>query len=423
MTQQRIVDPVVGEEVVRAVTGTGLRVRVLPRPQLREVAAVITFGYGSTDLAFASDDGAVVTTPAGTAHYLEHKLFEDEELAVFQRFAARGASVNAQTGFTRTTYHFHASGEWQQNLQDLLRLCARPHITPQNVQKERGIIAQEVRMYEDSPAHGAAFLLLGALYAEHPVRHTVGGTVASIDAITAPLLLQCWHAFYRTGNAALAVAGPVDVDAVLELAEGCALPAGAAPARATPADFAGVHRERAERTMAVARPKVLLGLKERREAVGYRARAERAAATGVVLDRLFAPSSDLREALHRRGAVDDSLGASYTGERTFGVAMVGCDADDAVAAAAALRELLFADVAFDDEQLERLRRRQFGHLVRIGESARALAHGHALEELDGARPFEGLEVLRALTVADVVRRRDELLRADNLCIATTHRRA
>lgn len=416
MSFERVRDPVGPDEVFLATTSRGLRLRVLPRPHLRETAAAITFGYGSVDLEFAGQSGPVVT-PAGTAHYLEHKLFEDEQLGVFQRFAARGAQVNAQTGFTRTTYWFAGPTAARDNLEDLLRLVARPHITAENVQKERGIIAQEVRMYEDSPGQCAAFLLLGAMFPQHPVRFTVGGTEQSIQAITPEILLQSFHAFYRTGNAALAVAGPIDPELVLELAEACALPAGEALPRVVPFDFGPPGVVRAERAIRLSRPKLLVGLKECRHAEGYLARGERAAATGVVLDRLFAASSELREAMHERGEVDDTLGAGYFGERTFGVASVGCDTDDPERAEAALRKALFAPLRFDDEQLERLRRRQLGGYVRAGESARALAMGHAQEELDGAPPFAALDILQRLQVATVEARRQELLREANLCVA------
>jgi predicted Zn-dependent peptidase len=292
-------DPIVGEEVLLARTSRGLSVRVLPRPRLREAAAVITFHYGSIDLAF-DRDGIRTESPAGTAHYLEHKLFEDEELAVFQRFAARGARVNAQTGFARTTYFFQCAQQFGDNLRDLLRLVSRPHITDENVEKERGIIAQEVRMYEDSPDQGAAFSLLSAMYAQHPARLTVGGTVESIGRITKATLLDAYAAFYRTGNASLAVAGPVDPDEVLRLAEACELAEGSAPSRADIADFAPVASSRIERSLSVARPKALLGLKERERADTAFARSRRATATGVVLDRLFAGSSDLRERMQLR---------------------------------------------------------------------------------------------------------------------------
>lgn len=409
-------DPVVGEEVLLATTPSGLRLRVLPRPHLRETAAFFTIAYGSVDLAYR-EGGSVVETAAGTAHYLEHKLFEDEELAVFQRFAARGARVNAQTGFARTSYHFQAATHVEENLRDLLRLVSRPHVTDENVAKERGIIAQEVRMYEDSPDQATVFSLLGGLYARHPVRLAVGGTVESIDRITAASLLGAWRAFYRTGNSALAVAGPVDPELVLRLATECELPAGPAHERVEEPDFGAAAIARVERTAAVARPKVLLGLKERRAATGWRARAERSAAAMVVLDRLFAGSSDLRESLHARGLVDDSLGAGYHGDRTFGFATVGCDTEDPARAVAALRETLFADVEFDEAQLERLRRRQLGAFVRSCESVRALAAHHAAEELEGAPPFAALSVLESLDPAAVAARKQELVRDENLCVA------
>lgn len=414
-------DPVFGEEVLLATTPSGLRLRVLPRPQFRETAAVVAFAYGSIDLEFECD-GARVATPPGTAHYLEHKLFEDDELAVFERFAARGARVNAQTGFTRTTYFFQATSQVRENLTDLLRLVARPHITAQNVDKERGIIAQEVRMYEDSGDHCTMFDLLGCLFPGHPVRHTVGGTVESIAAITPELLLQSHAAFYRAGNAALAVAGPVDPAEVYELAAACALPAGEPPMRTLAHDGGPIGSPRRERRMAVARPKVLLGCKDPVAAAGCRARAERAARTWVVLDRLFAHSSELREALHRRGEVDDSLGAGYFGERSFAVATIGCESDQPAVAEAALRRALLQPVDFDDEHLERLRRRHLGAWVRGCESVRSLAFAHAQEQLDGAPPFQALEVLAALDVPAVRARRDELLGEDRLAVAVTQRR-
>src|SRR5690606_13920072 len=120
----------------------------------------------------------------------------------------------------------------------------------------------EIRMYEDSPDYRGFFDVLGCLYEEHPVRHPVGGTVESIQHVTAAHLLDCWRAFYRAGNAALAAAGPVDPEAVLRLAEACTLPAGAAPKSLWPRDDGPVRRPRAERRMQVARPRVLLGFKD-----------------------------------------------------------------------------------------------------------------------------------------------------------------
>jgi predicted Zn-dependent peptidase len=415
---QRHTDPILGEEVWLTTSSSGLPVRVLPRPHMKDAAAVISFAYGSTDLDFEGEDG-LVRTPAGTAHYLEHKLFEDEELQVFQRFAQRGARVNAQTGFTRTSYFFQASSHFEANLADLLRLVSKPHITAANVDKERGIIAQEVQMYEDSPGYCTMFDLLGCLYPEHPVRHTVGGTTDSIGEITPELLLASWRAFYRTGNAALAVAGDVDPGAVLDLVEQAGLPVGSAPRRVHAADFGPVGTVRRKRRMQVARPKVLVGIKDRREASGWREQTARRVATSVVLDRLFAASSELREALQLRAAIDDSLSAGYYGEVGFAFASVGCEHEDPERAEQAFREMLLGPVEFGDEHLERLRRRHLGGFVRSCENARALAFGHAAEALEGAPPFHAVQAMQQVQLAEVQQRKIELLDEGNLDAAVT----
>lgn len=417
---QIVRDPLLGEAVHLATTQNGLRLRVSPKPQFREIAAAITFAYGSTDLAFASGDG-ICTSPPGTAHYLEHKLFEDEELHTFERFAARGARVNASTGFTRTTYHFTSTSNLRDNLTDLLHLVSRAHITPANVDKERGIIAQEVRMYEDSVDFGSMFDLLGCLYGEHPVRYTLGGTTESIQAITAELLLQCHRAFYRCGNAALAVAGPVDPEEVFDLAAACALPAGNAPERCTKADHGPVATARRERPRQVSRPHLLLGCKDPRPAGDWRQRLHRQLSTRVLLDRLLSPSSELREALRQRGDVDDTLGSGYYGEQTFAFATVGCETEQPDRAEAALRELLLRPFPLDAEHLERVRRRQLGGYVRGFESTRALAFGGAAEALEDVPPFEALPALQALQLEHLRERQHELLQEERFAVALTLR--
>ncbi len=283
-------DPVLGEEVWLGCTKAGLRLRLMPTQRFAESVAVISVGYGSTDLGFVDGDGAH-QSPEGVAHYLEHKLFEAEDLHTFDRFARRGAQVNAVTSFTRTSYYFSSTSAFDDNLRDLLRLVATPHITPANVEKERGIIAQEIKTYEDSANYRAFFDLLGCLYAEHPVRHPVGGTVASIADITDHELLRCHAAFYRTGNAVLTAVGPIDTERVAALAEECELSAGAALPSVCPADLNVQVDRRSERRLQVARGRVLLGAKDRTLAADGEARLRRHLQTALLLDLLLGAGS------------------------------------------------------------------------------------------------------------------------------------
>lgn len=401
-------DPVLGEQVLLARTSSGLPLRVVPTDRFTEVAAVVTFGYGSTDLGF-KNNGEEHRSPEGVAHYLEHKLFEDEELQAFDRFAKRGARVNAMTGFGQTTYYFTATDQVKANLQDLLHLVSNAHITPENVEKERGIIAQEIRMYEDSPDYRGFFDFLGCLYGEHPVRHPVGGTIESIAAIDDQELLSCFDAFYRTGNAGMAVAGPVDPDEILELAEACTLREGAPPQRLSPRDLGPVTTPRFRRSFDVARSRVLLGYKDRDLLDSNDERLRRNLLSRILLDSLFGGSSDLREELRSQGLVDDTLSASYMSEADFGVTAVGCECEDPDTVIERLRDVMYdaASSPITAEHLERVGRKVLGSYVRSFASVKGMAFSHAKEALHDSRPFQSLERMQAISIDDLLGRRSE----------------
>ncbi|MHC4514952.1 MAG: EF-P 5-aminopentanol modification-associated protein YfmH [Planctomycetota bacterium] len=414
-------DPVLGEEVLLATAQNGLPVRVVATDRFKEATAVVTFDYGSIDLGYRRN-GNTHRSPEGVAHYLEHKLFEDEELQAFDRFAKRGARVNAMTGFANTTYFFTATDRFGENLKDLLHLVSQAHITPENVDKERGIIAQEIRMYEDSPDYRAFFDLLGCLYQEHPVRHPVGGTVESIQEITPEELLSCYDAFYRTGNAALAAAGPIDPEEVLALAEACALEPGEPAPRISAEDLGPVENARTRRQLEVARSRVLIGFKDRTLFAGDReAQLRRDLRTRILLDRLFSASSEIREDLRLRGLVDDSLGASYMSEHSFGVTVISCETDDPDRTIDTFQQLLFSPVDFNDDHLERVRRKFLGQYVRLFQNLRHTAFDHASEALDGLSPFQSMERMMSVTLDEVRARKDEHFCEDAFAVAVVEK--
>ncbi|MEM7202566.1 MAG: pitrilysin family protein [Planctomycetota bacterium] len=411
-------DELLGEEVWLARTSRGLPVRVVPTQRFRETAAVLYVGYGSTDLRFELE-GREIESPEGVAHYLEHKLFEDEALAAFDRFSSRGARVNASTSFSRTSYFFTATDQIAANLQDLLHLVSHAHITEENVEKERGIIAQELRMYEDSPDFALFFDFLGGLYARHPVRHPVGGTVESIQDVTAEHLLECHRAFYRTGNAALAVCGPVEPEAILDLAEACALPEGDAVPVLRPADLGPIEAatQPAPRAREVPRAKMMLGCKDRDLTDDAEQRRHRQLMTDVALDRLFSAASEVREDLRHRGVIDDSLSAGYLCDASFGFSSLTCETDDPDATAAALTEVVQRPPRIEADYLERVRAKLLGRYVRSFGSSRGIASAQAEEAVHGLAPFQAMRRVAALTSDEIEARHREHFRAEALAQA------
>lgn len=208
-----------GERYRMAILENGLRIYVCEKPEYSSSYAVFGTCYGSIDTAFSADGGETVRVPEGIAHFLEHKLFESEDGDAFTRFAKTGANANAFTSFDRTCYLFSCSDSFEENLEILLDFVTHPYFTEQTVQKEQGIIGQEIRMYDDSPGWCVLFRMLSAMYHHHPVKIDIAGTTDSIAEITADLLYRCYRTFYNPANMFLCVAGNVRFEQVIRAAE------------------------------------------------------------------------------------------------------------------------------------------------------------------------------------------------------------
>jgi len=163
-------DSVLSEQVVSAVLPNGLKILIAEKKDFKTNFAIFGTKYGSIDTAFSVNDGETIAVPEGIAHYLEHKLFESEDGDAFARFSETGASANAFTSFDRTCYLFSCADRFEENLDILLDFVQSPYFTPKTVQKEQGIIGQEIRMYDDSPEWCVLFNMLEAMYEQHPVR-------------------------------------------------------------------------------------------------------------------------------------------------------------------------------------------------------------------------------------------------------------
>ena len=207
-----------GQEMVKIKHPSGLTMLLCPMPGYSTAYATFTANVGSVDTGFKTqDDDAFVDVPEGIAHFLEHKMFENEDGDAFAKYAKTGASANAYTSFDKTAYLFACTDRFEESLEILLDFVRRPYFTKESVQKEQGIIGQEIRMYDDE--WRVQFNLLQALYHNHPVRIDIAGTVESIAEIDDQLLYRCYRTFYNLNNMVLCVAGNFDIDAVLRVAD------------------------------------------------------------------------------------------------------------------------------------------------------------------------------------------------------------
>ncbi len=252
-----------GENYLRIQHKSGLTLLLCPMDGYSTAYAMFGTKYGSIDTSFkTSEEKDFITVPEGIAHYLEHKLFESEDGDAFARYAATGASANAFTSFDRTAYLFSCTDQFRESLEILLDFVTHPYFTKETVEKEQGIIGQEISMYDDNPDWRVYFNLLGALYQNNPVRIDIAGTKETIAKINAELLYKCYDTFYNLNNMVLTIAGNFDVDTVLELADKILKPSKNVTVERAPVEEPeGVFQKEVIQNLPVATPLFQLGFK------------------------------------------------------------------------------------------------------------------------------------------------------------------
>lgn len=305
----------------------GLRICYVPKEGFSKTFAVLATDFGSVDASFTLD-GTRYDTPTGVAHFLEHKMFEDEDGNALQKFSETGASPNAFTSQTMTAYHFSCTERFAQNLEILLKFVFTPYFTEENVEKERGIIGQEIGMMEDNPGWQAYVGLFEGLYRSHPVRESIAGSVESIAKITPETLFTCHKAFYSPRNMALVVCGTADFDEVCRMARQFS-------PHESPAIGERHYGERrdtvnqplVERKMQVSQPQFLLGFKDEPVKDGE-SRLRRGLLGELAVRILCGDTAPLYNELYEKRLINPYFEADYSLYPEAAVAMFGGESRD-----------------------------------------------------------------------------------------------
>ena len=388
----------VGETMYHGKLENGLHVFVFPKPEFQKGYAFFATNYGGMDMRFCLD-GVWHSTPAGVAHYLEHKMFDTQEGNALQDLAANGASPNAFTSNDITGYYFDSTEKFEENLRILLSFVSVPWFTQESVDKERGIIGQEIGMIEDDPHWKCYMNLMKALFQHHPIRVSVAGSVESIAEITPETLYACHKAFYDPANMVLCVAGPVDPEHICDVAREI-LPKEAGPIAAK--DYGEKEQPRAaqsyiEERMEVSAPIFQLGWKGDAQINGED-RLRQELVGGLALEVLLGNSSPLYAKLYREGLINQEFGYSY--ESSFGCAFLAADgeskAPEAVCAAVAAEAARIGREGVDPALWERVKKGVYGNRVRGLNSFENLCVGQAQAF------FTGYDFLRFADIFDAI---------------------
>ena len=381
---------------------SGLKILVMPKENYSSTYAIFATKYGSIDTMIQMKDGSFKEIPEGTAHFLEHKLFESEDLDAFERFAKTGASANAYTSFDRTGYLFSCSANFKKNLEILLDFVQNPYFTQATVEKEQGIIGQEIDMYKDVPDWEVMFNCLMNMYHNLPVRIDIAGTHESIAQISAETLYGCYDNFYNLHNMVLSVAGNVSVDEVIEVADKMLKPVeGKMAQRKVIDEPKEVVSPYVEEKLSVATPQFMFGFKENRDTPERTAKEE--VTMEILLDMISGQSSELYRRLFDNKLINNSFGFEYfTGFGYSCVFFAGESTDPKAVADEIVKEIKsFRENGFDKAAFDRTKKKLYGRMIMGMNDVDGIANNMAISYFAGEDIFTDFEIYKTVTLEDV----------------------
>ncbi len=393
---EKIYGSVIKETCLKYTAPGGLKVFMLPMEGYSAAVAQFSARFGSQDNSFSVNGGEFTRIPDGTAHYLEHKLFESEEKDAFSLFAQTGASCNAGTSFDYTQYYFSCADSFRKNLEILLDFVQDPYFTAENVEKERGIIGQEITMYRDNPSWRVFTNLLEGLYSKNPVRNDIAGTVESIAEITEKTLYDCYNAYYNPANMFLCVSGNFDPDEVIAVCESRLKSRLALDIKAEPFDEPlSVNRRRTELAMPVAKPIFEIGFKLPSKNGGES--VEDYVYHNILFDIMLGDTSDFFEEMRKNSLLNEefSVGVFSGRGHLFPFARGESDDPDRVLAEIQRRIDAFKTVPPSKEEFERIKRATYGALVRDFNNVDSVASTLSEAALADTEPFSVIDTAAA----------------------------
>ncbi|MGP4072184.1 EF-P 5-aminopentanol modification-associated protein YfmH [Piscibacillus sp. B03] len=415
--------PRINEHMYHEQLENGLDVFLLPKPEVEKTFAIFSTKYGSIDQTFTPiGETEKVTVPDGIAHFLEHKMFEKEDGDVFQHFSERGASANAFTSFTQTAYLFSSTFGEEANVETLLDFVQDPYFTEQTVEKEKGIIEQEIKMYDDQADWRLFFGTIGSLYKNHPVRIDIAGTVESIYEITHEDLYTCYNTFYHPSNMSIFVIGNFDLDSMTNLIKqnqnnkNFDKPNGIDRFYGDEKDE--VYKEIEKIYMPVTTPKCMVAVKEKKESLQKDKLLKNDLVRDMILDLYFSKSGSYYEELYQEGLVIDKLRLEQYLEESFGFAAIGGSTTKPKEFGQKVKEMLLSikNEPINEEDFKRAKKKKYGELIRefneLEGTANTFIHYHHLG-IDYRDVFEVLEQLSLNDVNDVT---DDWISDDRISI-------
>ncbi len=399
----------------------GLEILVMPKKDFKQKTVMFGTKFGSINNEFKVD-GEKITVPDGVAHFLEHKVFEQEngEDALME-LSSLGSNPNAYTTSDHTVYFFDTIDNFEECMNILFNFVQNPYFTDENVEKEKGIIGQEIQMYDDNPEFQIYITLLQNLYVNHPIRIDTAGTIESISKIDKELLYKCYNTFYNISNMLVCVCGDVDPDEIVSKIEKL-LPKDIKKEnieKIFPNEPKKINEYITTKNMSLNTPLLSIGFKDnyiKEKALKQRIKFD--IATQIALEMLVGKSSKLHETLYNMGLITEELGKSYNYEADYGFAMIeGYSNKPKEVIDFFIEKLDNLDKNISLENFERIRKMLKGEFVFEFNNVPKIARMIFADYIKGINTFDYFDQYEQVTFDDIKEVFRELINKENMAIS------
>ena len=419
MNFEKIEDNLLNEVLYKGVHKSGLTVYVLPKKEHSKSYAAFATRYGSIDYKFITPgENEYTEIPDGVAHFLEHKLFEQPDGSnAFDAYSMTGANANAFTSFNSTVYLYSCTDKFYENLEILLDFVSNPYFTKENVDKEQGIIGQEIRMYDDDPGWRVFFNMLDCMYVNHPIKKDIAGTVESIAQIDKDLLFKCYNTFYNPTNMILFTCGDVDCDEVSKLVDKHIT---ASPnseiKRFETEEPKRVNKPYKEQKLSISTPIFQMGFKDTDVGFDGTELLKKEIITSLLIEILLGEGSDLYNKLYSEGLINDSFDCDFEAEPGYGFSSLGGESPDPEKVQQIVLDT-FENLEITEEEFERAKKVEIARYLRMWNSVEGLSNTMVSDLFKNINIFEYSSIIKDITLRDVQHRFKEHFSRQNCVLS------
>lgn len=422
---KRIVNELLKEEVYYEKLENGLDVYFMPKHGFTKKYAVLATNYGSNELEFVPiGEDKKIRVNEGIAHFLEHKMFEQPDGGnAFDKFSKWGANANAFTNFTMTAYLFSATDNFYESLEHLIDYVQTPYFTDENVEKEKGIIEQEIKMYDDDPEWNVYFNTLKALYVNYPVRIDIAGDVDSIYKITKEELYKCYNTFYNPGNMALFIVGDLDKDKVIDVVKNVnhydVERLSTEIEKFYPNEPNYINQKEIVAKFPVSMPMFNIAFKDYNVGIKGNELLRKEIITEILTDMLFKRGSKLFEDLYMKGLINDNFGGGFSSQIDYGFTIIGGDSKDPRKVKEIILEYIqkYKIEGLCKNEFERIKKKKIGNFLKYFDSISFIANNFITYKFKDINLLDYVDVLKSVTFDEVNERLKSHLNEENCVIS------